>query len=108
VTSLFCLIPTCSDFEFCESGIQSAIAETVDQSSFGLLEEGLQEALQRRNLPVDSPIAPLADCFAAVMAGMAVMAKLGVTQQRLFDTIERALWVLEGQADNETAGDRRA
>jgi len=41
----------------------------------------------------------LADYFTVVMCGMAVMAKVGVTQHRLFDTIEHALCVLPDALD---------
>lgn len=72
----------------------AAIGETVNQSAFGLLKERLQEELQHRNLPQDTPIEQLADYFTAIMSGMAVMAKMGVSADRLFDTIEHALCVL--------------
>ena len=74
--------------------VVTAIGRTVDQSSFGLLKNRLQEELQNRNLPEDTSIDQLADYFTAMMCGMAVMSKLGVTAERLFDAIEQALCVL--------------
>ncbi|MCO6414335.1 MAG: TetR/AcrR family transcriptional regulator [Thiogranum sp.] len=72
----------------------AAIGETVDQSSFGLLKQRLQKELQQRNLPGDAPVEQLADYFTAIMCGIAVMAKVGVTEQRLFEVIEHALCAL--------------
>jgi len=43
---------------------------------------------------VGTPVEQLADFFTTIMTGMAVMAKVGATQERLFDTIEHALCVL--------------
>lgn len=74
--------------------VVAAIGATVNQSSFGLLKARLQKELLNRNLPEDTPIEQLADYFTAVMSGMAVMAKLGVTEERLFDIIEQALCIL--------------
>ena len=74
--------------------VVAAIGETVNQSSFGLLKDRLQDELRKRTLPEDTPIEQLADYFTAIMSGMAVMAKVGVTTNRLFDTIEHALCVL--------------
>jgi AcrR family transcriptional regulator len=74
--------------------VVAAIRQTVDQSSFSLLRERLQEELHRRTLPAETPIEQLADYFTAIMCGMAVMAKVGVSESRLVDTIEQALSVL--------------
>jgi AcrR family transcriptional regulator len=74
--------------------VVAAIGTTVNQSSFGLLKDRLQKELQHRNLPEGTPIEQLADFFTTIMSGMAVMAKVGATQERLFDTIEHALCVL--------------
>ena len=74
--------------------VVAAIGTTVNQSAFGPLKDRLQKELQRRNLPVDTPVEQLADFFTTIMTGMAVMAKVGATQERLFDTIEHALCVL--------------
>jgi AcrR family transcriptional regulator len=74
--------------------VVAAIGRTVDQSSFGLLKNRLQEELQNRTLPEDTSIDRLADYFTAIMCGMAVMSKVGVTAERLFDTIEQALCAL--------------
>lgn len=74
--------------------VVAAIGKTVDQSSFGLLKTRLQQELQRRNLPEATSVEQLADYFTAVMCGMAIMSKVGVTAERLFDTIEQALCVL--------------
>ncbi|MGV6826150.1 MAG: TetR/AcrR family transcriptional regulator [bacterium] len=76
--------------------IVAAIGETVNQSSIGLLKDRLQDELRQRNLPEDTPVEQLADYFSAFMSGMAVMAKMGVSSDRLFDTIEHALCVLPG------------
>jgi TetR/AcrR family transcriptional regulator, copper-responsive repressor len=75
-------------------GVVAAIGKTVDQSSFTLIRERLQDELQHRNLPENTAVKQLADYFTAIMCGMAVMAKVGVTEKRLFDTIEQALCVL--------------
>ena len=74
--------------------VVAAIGTTVNQSAFGPLKDRLQQELQRRNLPVGTPVEQLADFFTTIMTGMAVMAKVGATQERLFDTIEHALCVL--------------
>ena len=74
--------------------VVAAIGTTVNQSALGLLKDRLQQELQRRNLPVGTPTEQLADYFTTVMTGMAVLAKVGATQERLFDTIEHALCVL--------------
>jgi len=74
--------------------VVAAIGTTVNQSAFGPLKDRLQKELQRRNLPVGTPVEQLADFFTTIMTGMAVMAKVGATQERLFDTIEHALCVL--------------
>jgi AcrR family transcriptional regulator len=74
--------------------VVAAIGKTIEQSSLGLLKERLQDELRQRNLPQDTSIEKLADYFTAIMCGMAVMAKVGVTKARLFDTIEQALGAL--------------
>jgi AcrR family transcriptional regulator len=74
--------------------VVAAIGKKIEQSSLGLLKERLQDELRQRNLPRDTSIEKLADYFTAVMCGMAVMAKVGVTKVRLFDTIEQALCAL--------------
>ena len=74
--------------------VVAAIGTTVNQSAFGPLKDRLQKELQHRNLPVGTPVEQLADFFTTIMTGMAVMAKVGATQERLFDTIEHALCVL--------------
>ena len=74
--------------------VVAAIGTTVNQSAFGPLKDRLRQELQRRNLPVGTPVEQLADFFTTIMTGMAVMAKVGATQERLFDTIEHALCVL--------------
>ena len=74
--------------------VVAAIGTTVNQSAFGPLKDRLRQELQRRNLPVGTPFEQLADFFTTIMTGMAVMAKVGATQERLFDTIEHALCVL--------------
>jgi len=76
--------------------VAAAIGETFNQSSFGLLKDRLQDELKRRNLPEGTPVEQLADYFSTVMSGMAVMAKVGVASDRLYDTIEHALCVLHG------------
>lgn len=74
--------------------VVAAIGETVNQSSFGLLKDRLQDELKHRNLPKGTPVEELADYFTTIMSGMAVMAKVGVEKDRLFKTIEHALSVL--------------
>lgn len=74
--------------------VVAAIGKTVDESSFGLLKIRLQHELQQRHLPETTSVEQLADYFTAMMCGMAVMSKVGVTAERLFDTIEQALCVL--------------
>jgi AcrR family transcriptional regulator len=74
--------------------VVAAIGDTVNQSSFGLLKDRLQDELKHRNLPEDTPVEQLADYFTALMCGMAVMAKVNVSRDRLFKTIEHALGVL--------------
>ena len=74
--------------------VVAAIGTTVNQSAFGPLKDRLRQELQRWNLPVGTPVEQLADFFTTIMTGMAVMAKVGATQERLFDTIEHALCVL--------------
>lgn len=74
--------------------VVAAIRETVNQSSRGLLESRLQAELKQKKLPEGTPVEQLADYFFAVMSGMAVMAKMGVSLARLFHTVEHALCVL--------------
>jgi AcrR family transcriptional regulator len=74
--------------------IVTAIGKTVDQSSLSLVKQKLQEELLNRNIPKSTSIEQLADYFATLMCGMAVMAKVGVPEDRLFDIIEQALRVL--------------
>ena len=81
--------------------VVAAISTTVNQSVFGLLKDRLQTELQHRNLPVGTPIEQLADFFTTIMTGMAVMAKVGATQERLFDTIEHALCVLPAASNKQ-------
>jgi len=76
--------------------VVAAIGETVNQSSVDLLKARLHDELSRRNLPEGTPVEQLADYFSAFMSGMAVMAKIGVTSDRLFDTIEHAMCALPG------------
>jgi AcrR family transcriptional regulator len=92
---------TACDISALPQAVVAAIGKTVDQSSFGLLRERLQEELQQRNLPEHTPVKELADYFTAVMCGMAVMAKVGVTEHRLFDTIEHALCVLPDSRETD-------
>jgi len=90
----------------CDAGalprrVAAAIGETVNQSSFGLLKERLLLAMHHRNLPEDTPVEQLADYFTVIMSGMAVMAKVGVSESRLFDAIEQALCVLPDSGESE-------
>jgi len=83
----------------CDTGalphrVAAAIGETVNQSSFGLLKDRLRNELKQRKLPAGTPVGQLADYYAAIMSGMAVMAKVGVSKERLFRTIGQALTVL--------------
>ena len=50
--------------------------------------------MRHRDLPRDTPIEALADYFAAIMSGMAVLAKVGVPESRLLAAIEHALCAL--------------
>lgn len=80
--------------------VVAAIGEIVNQSSFGLLKARLHEELQHQKLPENTPIDQLADYFTAIMSGMAVMAKVGVSESRLLDTIEHALCVLPDSSES--------
>jgi TetR/AcrR family transcriptional regulator, copper-responsive repressor len=82
------------DNEALPGRVVAAIHKTVEQSYFGLLKERIRDELRRRNLPQGTSIERLADYFTALMCGMAVMAKVGVPEGRLFDTIEQALCAL--------------
>ena len=81
--------------------VVSAIAETVNRSSFDLLRRRLEAELGQRHLPRQTPIEPLADYFTTLMCGMAVMAKLGITEERLYATIEQALCALPEPGTSE-------
>ena len=74
--------------------VVAAVNETINQSSLGLLKDRLQYELKQRNLPKSTSVEQLADYFTALMCGMAVMSKVGVDENRLFNTIEQALGVL--------------
>ncbi len=74
----------------------AVIGKTVGQSPSGLLKEQLRDELRRRNPPEDTPVAQLTDYFTAIMCGMAVMAKVGISAMRLFDAREQALYGLPG------------
>lgn len=71
-----------------------ALTETVDPTSFSLTKKRLQDELKQRHLPEGTSIEQLADYFATLMSGMAVMAKVGVSRERLFGIIDHALHVL--------------
>ena len=73
--------------------VDAAIGHMI-KASFGLLKKRLEEDLQQRSLPESCSIEQLADFYTTVMTGMAVMAKVGATRERLFDTIEQALCAL--------------
>jgi len=81
--------------------VVAAIRKTIEQSSRGLLKERLHDELQRRNLPEDTSIEELADYFLAIMCGMGVMAKVGVSESRLLGTIERAVCVLPDFSESD-------
>lgn len=74
--------------------IVDAIGQTVDQSSISLIKQRLQEELKRRKIPKSTSIEQLADYYATLMSGMAIMAKVGVSEDRLFDIIEHSLHAL--------------
>lgn len=74
--------------------LTDAIAETVSEACFGLLQVRLRAESRRGRLPQGTRIQALADYFAAFMSGMAVMAKLGFGEERLFAPIEHALRAL--------------
>jgi len=80
-------------------GVAAAITATVNQSSVALLMVRLQSELQQRKLPVGTPVTQLAEYFATLMSGMAVMAKVGATRESLFNTIEQALCSLPETGD---------
>jgi AcrR family transcriptional regulator len=71
--------------------IVNALSETVHRSTFELLETRLGKAVAQGQLPDTIDIRQLADYFASLMSGMAVMAKLGADRQRLYGVIEQAL-----------------
>lgn len=74
--------------------IVEAIGQTIDRSSMSLIKQRLQDELQNKNIPEDTSIEQLADYFASLMCGMAVMAKVGISEDRLFDIIEQSLQTL--------------
>lgn len=76
------------------SRVIDAIDESIQVSSLGLLKGRLEEGLRRRKLPEGTPVGELADYLAAFMSGMAVLAKTGVSADRLFAMIEHALRAL--------------
>lgn len=74
--------------------ISDAIGRVFEESTLGVLKERLKSELRQRNLPKGASVDQLADYFTVIMSGMAVMAKMGVTEKRLFKSIELALDVL--------------
>ncbi|MCB1874789.1 MAG: hypothetical protein KDH88_02310 [Chromatiales bacterium] len=84
------------DWRALPPGVVAAIGETVNQSTFDLLRARLKEELTARHLPEGTGIDSLADYFATLMSGMAVMGKMGVSKQRLFDAVELALTAVPG------------
>ena len=74
--------------------VGAAIGKVFEEAVFGLLKQRLEKELKQRNLPKSTSVEQLADYFTVIMSGMAVMSKVGVTQKRLFSTIELALGVL--------------
>lgn len=74
--------------------IVTALGETVNQSTFDLLGKRLRDELAQRHLPADTSVEQLADYFATLMSGMAVMAKVGVSEERMHQIIEQALGVV--------------
>lgn len=83
-----------SDIAALPASVVAAISTTVNQSTFALLKDRLQTELQQRHLPQGTDIDQLVDYFTALMSGMAVIAKIGINKERLFETIELALSVL--------------
>ena len=83
-----------SDIAALPASVVAAISTTVNQSTFALLKDRLQTELQQRHLPQGTDIDQLVDYFTALMSGMAVIAKIGINRERLFETIELALSVL--------------
>ena len=71
-----------------------AISRIFEEAVFGLLKQRFDKELQQRNLPKGTSVEQLADYFTVIMSGMAVMAKVGITRKRLFNTIEHSLCVL--------------
>ena len=89
-----CLVVTSAvscDLSGLPTSIVNALSETVHHSTFELLEARLGEAVAQDQLPDTADIRQLADYFASLMSGMAVMAKLEVDRQRLYGVIEQAL-----------------
>jgi len=76
--------------------VAAAITSTVNQSSVDLLKTRLEHELQRRHLPQGVRVQQMAEYFATLMSGMAVMAKVGATRESLFNTIDQALCLLPG------------
>jgi len=92
-----CMAVTCA-VEFATPtlppSVIKAISEAVDQSSISLIRQRLVHELKQRNIPESSLVEQLADYFASLMSGMAVMAKVGISQARMFGIIEQSLLVL--------------
>ena len=84
---------TC-DISAVPKSVGDAIGKIFEEAALGLLKKRLKTELKHRNLPKSTSVEQLADYFITIMSGMAVMAKVGVTQKRLFSTIELALCVL--------------
>ena len=76
--------------------VAAAITSTVNQSSVDLLKTRLEQELQQRHLPQNTRVEQMAEYFATLMSGMAVMAKVGATRESLFNTIDQALCILPG------------
>lgn len=92
-----CMVVTSAvscDLRTLPARVVAAISNTVNASSFDLLRERLQQELSHRHLPDGTDVGALADYFTTMMCGMAVLAKVGVSENRLFETIEQALCVI--------------
>lgn len=80
----------------CESGllpkdISTALSNIINHDLASIIKGRLLAASRNQTHPDKKTIASLADYIIAIMSGMAVMSRLGVSRKRLYDLIEQAL-----------------
>jgi AcrR family transcriptional regulator len=81
--------------------VAAAIIDIANPASFSLTRQRLMQGLQNKDLPANTSIEQLADYFATFMSGMSFMAKIGVSGDRLFETIEHALLALPKNSEKK-------